>query len=113
MQANRKIGEFKFLVPVAKATTGEEGELFVEGVASTPNRDKEDEIIAAKGQAAMARWANTGEVVLGGEADHFSVAFDDDLGTVVKGQVTEDGSFFVSAKLDPDNLRAVHLFLLI
>ena len=103
-----QFGEFKFLVPVAKAVT-ENGELFVEGVASSTGLDKENDIITAKGQASMASWANSGTVVLGGEADHFSVAFDDDLGIVQKGEVLTDGSFFVRAKLDKDNPRAVGL----
>lgn len=99
---------FRFLIPLAKAVEDETG-LYLEGVASGTRKDSHGEVISAEGQASMARWANTGEVVLGGEADHFHVAFDDDLGNVVEGRVTETNEFYIRAKLDGDNPRAVHL----
>lgn len=104
-----KITEFKFLVPVAKAVEGDNGELFVDGVASSTNRDSYGTVISRDGQRSMAAWANTGEVVLGGEADHFAIAFDDDLGRVTRGEVLDNGDFYVQAQLDADNPRAVHL----
>lgn len=102
------LGEFKFLVPVAKAVE-EGGELYVEGVASSTTQDAESDIISAKGQASMAQWANTGAVVLGGEADHFRVGFDDDLGVLEKGEVQDGCNFYIRARLDKDNPRAVYL----
>jgi hypothetical protein len=78
-------------------------------VASDDGLDLYDERISVKGQESMARWANTGKVILGGEANHFQIAFDDDLGNLVEGSVTDRGEFFIKAELDTDNPRAVGL----
>lgn len=101
-------GEFKFLVPLAKAVE-EDGKLFVEGVASDTGLDMAGERISEKGQASMARWAQKGTVVLGGEANHYMIAFDDDLGALVDGHVTDKGEFYLRSELDADNPRAVGL----
>ncbi|HIP95822.1 MAG TPA: hypothetical protein EYH32_01260, partial [Anaerolineae bacterium] len=103
-------GEFKFLVPLAKAVEGEDGDLYVEGVASDTGLDRQGERIGIKGQESMVRWAKSGTVALGGEADHYHIAFDDDLGYLVDGHVTDKGEFFIRALLDKDNPRAVGLW---
>jgi len=101
-------GEFRFLVPLAKATS-EGNNLFVEGIASDTGLDLQEQRIGLSGQQSMAWWARTGKVALGGEADHFSIAFDDDLGKLVDGSVSDQGEFYIKAQLDIDNPRAVGL----
>jgi hypothetical protein len=101
--------KFKFLVPLAKAVDGDDGALFVEGVASDTGLDLYDERISLAGQESMASWARTGTVALGGEANHFQIAFDDDLGYLNDGRVLESGEFYIRAELDRDNPRAVGL----
>lgn len=101
-------GEFRFLVPLAKAT-GDGDNLFVEGIASDTGMDLQEQRIGLKGQQSMAWWAKAGKVALGGEADHFQIAFDDDLGKLVDGSVSDQGEFFIKAQLDTDNPRAVGL----
>lgn len=101
--------QFKFLVPLAKALEGEDGALFVEGVASDTGIDLYKERISLAGQESMASWARTGTVALGGEANHFQIAFDDDLGYLTDGRVLDSGEFYIKANLDKDNPRAVGL----
>ena len=101
-------GEFRFLVPLAKATS-EGDNLFVEGIASDTGMDLQEQRIGLKGQQSMAWWAKAGKVALGGEADHFQIAFDDDLGKLVDGSVSDQGEFHIKAQLDTDNPRAVGL----
>jgi hypothetical protein len=98
-------GEFKFLIPLAKATE-EDGKLYVEGIASDTGLDLHGEKISDKGQESMARWAKKGSVVLGGESNHWEIAFDDDLGKLVDGAVTDSAEFYIKALLDEDNPRA-------
>lgn len=100
--------QFKFLVPVAKAGV-DDGALIVEGVASDTGLDLYHERISLAGQESMAAWARTGMVALGGEADHFRIAFDDDLGYITDGRVLDSGAFYIRAELDVDNPRAVGL----
>ena len=102
-------GEFNFFIPLAKAVE-ENGKLYVEGVASDTLLDLQKQRISLQGQHSMVYWAKQGTVVLGGEADHFKLAFDDDLGFLVDGQVTKAGEFFIRAELDPDNPRALGLY---
>lgn len=101
--------QFKFLVPVAKAQTDEEGKLFVEGIASDTGLDLYKERISLTGQESMAAWARTGIVALGGEANHFQIAFDDDLGYITDGRVLDSGEFYIRADLDQNNPRAIGL----
>ncbi len=102
-------GEFKIMVPLAKAVE-EDGVVFVEGIASDTGLDLYKERISLAGQESMASWARKGVVVLGGEADHYKIAFDADLGKVVDGAVTEDAGFYIRSELDKDNPRAVGLW---
>lgn len=102
-------GEFKFLVGLAKAVK-DGNDLFVEGIASDTGLDLQGQVISVAGQEAMAQWAQAGKVVLGGEADHYHIAFDDDLGTLVDGEVKGSGQFYIRAKLDNTNPRAVGLY---
>jgi len=102
-------GEFKIMVPLAKAVE-EDGVLYVEGIASDTGLDLQKERISLKGQESMASWARKGVVVLGGEADHYKIAFDDDLGKVVDGAVTDNADFYIRSELDKDNPRAVGLW---
>jgi len=102
-------GEFKFLVGLAKAVK-DGNDLFVEGIASDTGLDLQGQVISVSGQEAMAKWAQTGKVVLGGEADHRHIAFDDDLGNLVDGEVKDNGEFYIRAKLDNANPRAVGLY---
>lgn len=101
--------KFKFLVPVAKAVVSDDGQLFIEGVASDTGLDLYEERISLAGQESMASWARTGTVALGGEANHFQIAFDDDLGYLTDGRVLDSGEFYIRAALDQDNPRAVGL----
>jgi hypothetical protein len=102
-------GEFKLMIATAKAVR-EDGELFVEGVASDTGLDLQEERISVKGQQSMAQWARRGTVALGGEANHYQIAFDDDLGLLVDGGVSDAGEFSIRAKLDKVNPRAVGLY---
>ena len=102
-------GEFKFLIPLAQATEGEGGSLYVEGVATDTGLDLQVERVSVGGQESMARWARTGKVALGGEASHYQIAFDDDLGCLIDGCVTEKGELYLKAHLDTDKPRAVDL----
>ena len=102
-------GEFKIMVPLAKAVE-EDGVLYVEGIASDTGLDLQKERISLQGQESMASWARKGVVVLGGEADHYKIAFDDDLGKVIDGAVTENADFYIRSQLDQDNPRAVGLW---
>ncbi len=64
--------------------------------------------LAAAGEYRIGR-ARTGTVALGGEANHFQIAFDDDLGYLTDGRVLDSGEFYIKANLDKDNPRAVGL----
>ncbi len=96
---------FKFHIPLAKVSE-EDGEWFVEGVASDTGLDLHGERISVQGQESMAQWAKSGTVALGGEADHFKVAFNDDMGYLVDGRVSDSGEFLIKAQLDKDMSKA-------
>jgi hypothetical protein len=100
-----KPGEFRFNIELAKATTGDDGALYVEGVASDTGLDLEGERISLKGQGTMVEWVKAGDVILGGEADHWRRAFDDDLGQAIDARVLDGGGFYTKSRLFDWNER--------
>ncbi len=101
-------GDFPFHFWIEKATAEEvNGQMVVQGVASTSNVDHDKERMSPEALKAMAEVVNKTGVPLRiehSQADHAIV------GTVNKGWIDDRGQFWIQAALDPTHVAAPLLY---
>jgi hypothetical protein len=106
--------DFKFAIPVTRAYTNAEGEMFFEGTASSTSIDTFHTVFNRQCQEGFSfdviRGLESGEPVEL-EAEHLGEEEPMNiLGALVSAVVTEEDKLKVTARLDADNPKAVYYF---
>jgi hypothetical protein len=108
------MNDFKIVVPIVRAIKDENGDMIIEGVASTPDVDSHETIFNENCQEGFEIDVNTNAgtddpVVI--EVEHLGeVEPMNHLGALTKANVTNNSELFIRAKLDPKNPKAVYYF---
>ena len=89
---------FKYFVKVQKSFTGDDGEMYVQGVASGTQIDRQGERMSLQ---VLQSFVSGLPLPLTDNHVHGNVGTD--LGEVVDAHLQDDGSLFIKAKLDKDN----------
>jgi len=94
---------FKYTIPVEKAYVGEDGRLRLEGAATGPEVDLEDQRVAPKLIDKWVSQINSGAMEVIYDDWHKKDSVVSDLGTVEKAHKDEKGHMWVTILLDEDN----------
>ena len=105
---------FKYTIPITKSTADEDG-LYIEGAATGPEVDLQDERIAPEAIADFARQikdrhASGDPIPYYDEHDKGGRSVLKHLGDLVDGSITEKGHLWVRVRLNDDNPAATFLY---
>jgi len=98
--------DFSFLIEKAAAVE-EGGDMYVEGIATTPNIDLENEAMSPEAIEQMMKAINDGSIPL---VDEHGKGWADKLGTIVKATLDDRHQLYIRAKLDPINPKSKQLY---
>lgn len=105
---------FKYTIPITKSSADEDG-LYIEGAATGPEVDLQDERIAPEAIADFARqikdrYASGDPIPYYDEHDKGGRSVLKHLGDLVDGSITEKGHLWVRVRLNDDNPAATFLY---